>query len=277
MKKSLFITAALAAILSTQAAEARRGGGGGYAEGLLFVAEVDTVGPSGNKMSLCILERTEKVMFIPLWRSAQAYALAENRCDAEQYYELSANEFARGKSLGAYAADLPEEPKLNVAQMLGGAWGLCLLVPLILFGIASKFGGSRRRKEPQNFVSRAVQVMCMVAKSDGHVSERELLIMQNVISQLTQKNIALDVVAEIVANTPGTMTDSDLRKLGKGLSEDERETLVQAAAMVAGGDGEIATGESHMIYRLSKAMKVASAKTDEMVERSMPSNAVPAE
>jgi len=275
MKKALILAAALTALSAAQPAEARRGGG--YAEGFLFVAEVAPSDASGAGMSLCILERTQKVAFIPIWRSAKSYVLAPGKCTGESYLEVTPAKFAEGQAAGYFPAHLPAEPKLTLAQQFEGGWGGLILLLGLLIEIAKSGFGSLRRKQPESFASRAIQVMCLVAKSDGQVSEREITVIKGIVKQLTDQDIPRNVIIDMVAAMPGQMTDREMKRLGKGLNQSHRDVLVQAAAMVAGGDGQLEGGESHAIYRLAKALKVDLTKADQMVDSSLQGSAVPAE
>jgi len=165
MKKSL-IAAAVLATISALPAEARRGGGG-YSEGMLFVAETTEVDDDGSALSLCILEKTNKIMFFPIYRSAQSYALAQNRCEADNYYSIPADKFQMGQVLGVFPENLPTEPKLSMQQMANGMWGWAIALPLILLGIAGKIGGRSPKPKLDSFADKVVSVMCYVARADG--------------------------------------------------------------------------------------------------------------
>lgn len=275
MQKSL-IAAATLATLAALPAEARRGGGG-YSEGMLFIAETTEVDDKGAPLSLCILEKTNKIMFFPIYRSAQSYALAPNRCDAENYYGITADKFQMGQVLGIFPEDLPIEPKLSMQQMAGGMWGLALGLPLILLGIAGKIGGRAPKPKLDSFADKVVSVMCYVARADGKIETAEVNAMCNVLHQLTGKNYDPQQVGQYAMSLSGEMTDRELKKLAKGLDQDHKNVLVQAAIMIAGADGLMDGTENQIIYRLSKAMKVGGEKVDEMLDRTMNTTAMPAE
>ena len=272
MKKLLLTTAALAALVSANPAEAARRGGS--AEGLLFVAAIDEVDSTGAPLSLCILEKTRTVLFIPLFRSAQEYVLATNQCATDSYYSIDPAKFAAAQAAGYLPANLPAEPELSTSQLISGMWGWALALPLAIFGFMKRGGGSRPKLD--SFADRVVAVMCAVARADGQVDDAEIYVMGDVLRQLTGRDYDLNQVAAYARSLSGDLSDRDLKKLGKGLNPAQCEALVQAAVMIADSDGNVEGAENHLIVRLSRALKVGGDRVDAMLNPSTPA-AVPAE
>ena len=121
----------LATLVAATDAEAGRRGGSTYEE-LVFVADVDLNDPDGRQMSLCILTETHAVTFAPLYSSVQGYTLAENRCEGDSYYSLTADDIRLGQTDGTFPAGLPAEPALSNMQMVERSWG-GLAIVLIIF------------------------------------------------------------------------------------------------------------------------------------------------
>ena len=90
---------------------------GGYAtsEELLFVAPTQ-IENDGATISLCHLVKTNAVIIGNFWRSLEGYALAENGYMADSYYVLTDTQFEQFQSAGLITADIPQTPKLSVAQ-----------------------------------------------------------------------------------------------------------------------------------------------------------------
>ena len=70
----------------------------------------------GVTMSLCHLVKTNAVIIVNFWRSLEGYALAENGCMTDSYYALTDIQFEQFQSAGLITADIPQTPKLSVAQ-----------------------------------------------------------------------------------------------------------------------------------------------------------------
>ncbi len=92
-------TAAAVSLLSAFPAEARRGGGGSSSQKMLFVADTEIV-IDGKPHTLCHLVEDSGVLFVPLFRTLEGYALAENRCDTDSYYALEPADIADAKAQG---------------------------------------------------------------------------------------------------------------------------------------------------------------------------------
>ena len=83
----------------------------GFGESLQFIAETDQVDPNGNPMSLCYLGEGIVLLSAQMTFEVQGYVLAENRCEADSYFELTLQQMIMGKAAGLFPADVPLVPE----------------------------------------------------------------------------------------------------------------------------------------------------------------------
>ena len=282
MKHLIFLTCAVATLLSATVAEARRGRSATTQE-LHLLAATDMTDNNGASLSLCLLTETESAMFINYWRSAETYALATNNCATESYYEVSAEQFALGQADGVFPADLPAEPQLTTAQMISGMWGLGALGAIVLFGVlgwlSKQIQASKRRKavgQVDAFAARAAHVMGMAANADGVMDPGEVQTIQDVLRRITGTTYDLETIRGLIKNSAVMADDKEYVRLGKGMQSDHRELLVKAALMVVAADGDISPQESTFVSRLASGLGFAQPQVDAIIDNTFGS-ANPAE
>jgi tellurite resistance protein len=254
----------------TQEAEARRGGSG-YTEKLEFVMMTTAPGQNGEPLALCVLVRTQNVMFIDLWRTQKGYALAENRCDVERFIPVDADLLALLKRDAGVPSEVPEEPQVKTGLAVPiWAWA-------VLAGIVTLIGLKLRRKaarkaERQILMGEAspaaiaiLDAMCHAAKADGNVSPSELVEIANAAQQMTGETIDPQRVVEMAKLAEENLTDQDYKRFVAGRSEEEKEVMMRGVLFVSVADGKLDNKEQHFVGKLAGVMKMPSERIHELL------------
>ena len=127
----LCATAITVSLFSGSAAQAKRAGGfWGTSEQLSLVTETQITDNKDQPLSLCHLTEKTHIIFAGVWRSSKGYAMATNKCDADSYFPVSAEQLAMGKVLGDFPENLPEQPSMSRGDLISGFWGLSAIILL---------------------------------------------------------------------------------------------------------------------------------------------------
>lgn len=260
----LLSTAALAALLSVSFAtdaDARRRGS--TSEDLIFVSTTEAPGPDGSPLSLCILVEKQSAFFVPFWTSAEAWALAENRCETDSYLPVDEERLTAFQAMGVLPADLPTAPALTTAQTITGAWGLGLGAAVAGFAGMGALKKSKRKKVRQAEMGDAspeaiaiLDVMCHTAKADGQIDQSEVVAIAAIAEQLTGTSFSLDRIAKMIELSEAELQLSDFKALTKNLSANGRVLAMKGALQVAASDGHLAGQEQAFIGGLAQALKM---------------------
>ena len=278
------LSAALGAavLLAAQAdpAAAKRGPGGGTAEGLHFVAPMTEPDGTGLNLvgegptSLCILTGSVRVAgFIPLLTWPKSYVMSDAGCMGTGYYEIKADVLPMLKTLGALPDDLPAEPTLpladRAAQSWGGIAGLALLLLVLakgrrlVGGAAKSFrGGDRLPPHAQ----RTVEVMCRMALIDGNVDASEAAAIARTVQGLTGHPVAGAEILAALRSCGTPLKPAQIAALGRGLDARQRDMVMRGALHVALADGGTDPAEEAFLFHLAKALKIRPAQVDTMMD-----------
>lgn len=244
-------------------AEARRGVSG-YAEALELVETTTIPGQNGSPLSLCVLVRTQHVLFVDVWRTQKGYALAENRCDVESFIPIDGPQLASLKADGLVSADLAEVPdvKTGIAVPIW-AWIVILgVVGFIAYKAKAKAGRKAQRQSLMGNTTPAVMAiidaMCHVSKADGDVSAQEVKEISIAAEQMTGEAVDPTRVAEMAQLAEANLTDGDYKKFAAGRSEDEKEVMMRGVLYVAIADGKLDGKEREFVGKLASVMKMPS-------------------
>lgn len=244
--------------LSTTPADARRGDGG-WSEELQFVTTTDIAG-----LSLCHLVKRRTVIGIPLNTSSLGYTLAANKCDADAYWDFTAQEMVIAQANGLIDPAIPTTPAISTAQALGnrriyglGGVGIGVLIFLCAKLRASKHWGRRKTNAPSSLHFAILDAMCKTAKANGVIDPGEVVTIQNVYAKLTGKTLRGEEITSVLENIPAAINVAELESAGKALSGSERLMVVKASLMVAVSDGEIRQPEHITVVSLARALKVS--------------------
>ncbi|MBS8226923.1 TerB family tellurite resistance protein [Vannielia litorea] len=274
--QKLGVAAAVALVaLSATAheAEARRGGGAVMvSEQLHFVAPTRVGNGSGGQMALCHLTKKHHFFGIGLWREMESYALSYEMCTGAQYVPLSSERMARLVAAGEVPADLPVEPRMQVAQLVSGFAGSAAIgATLGLFGLTSLLAAGRRRKRRKamtganSFAQRVLDVMCHAAKADGVVDPEEVKLIAFASEKLTGTAYSAAQIERLIGMAATKVTDAEFKAFGTGLDAHQRETLMRGALMVTVSDGTISQSEKGFLARLAASLQISGIEMQGML------------
>ena len=267
MRATVLAVTALAASLSALPAEARRGGGSS-SQKMLFVADTDIV-IDGKPHTLCHLVEDSGVLFVPLFRTLEGYALAENRCEADSYYAMTAEDIAGAKADGLIPADVPDTPSLSLGQKAQGFWGWGIVVGFLGFAGAGALKTRQRRKEREGLMGDVppaalaiLDAMCHAAKSDGTIAPEEVTEIARIGEEMTGQSFDPARVRRMADLAEADPSDKDVKRLVKGLAPQEQELLMKAVLTVVASDGTLDGKEQQFVGKIARAMKMAGDKVN---------------
>lgn len=244
-------------VLVSTSAQARKGAvPSGWYETTDFVAETTLPG-----MSLCHLVKKHHIAYLPYRFESMGYVMAENACKAETFFPLNATQVAELQKSGLIDPAIPLVPQTSLRLRLQSYLLYAVIGIVVVGGIAYKLGGStgvrsRGRRGSKQTNSRMLAVMCQVAKCDGKIEAGEVAMIASTIKRLTGQDVGINKIAEIIRDTD---LNNDLRHLsdiGKGLSPNDRLTVLEGALTVAVSDGVIAAEEYSFIQDLAQALEI---------------------
>ncbi len=261
----LCATAIIVSLFSTGEAQAKRAGGvWGTSEQLSLVAETQLTNDQGQLLSLCHLTEKTHVIFAGVWRSSKGYALATNKCDADNYYAVNAEQLALGQVVGEYPKDLPAQPAMSIGDMISGFWGLCALIVLFAFA-GIKWAGrsartSKRKAEMKGAAPaaiKAIDAMCHAAKADGKLDDSEIALMSDIAKQMTGETFDEARIRRMYDLAEEKPTEHQFASFGRGLSPDQKRMVLQAVLMVIGSDGDLDKRETDFVQKLAHGLKIS--------------------
>ncbi len=257
--------AIMVSLFSTGEAQAKRAGGvWGTSEQLSLVAETQLTNDQGQLLSLCHLTEKTHIIFAGVWRSSMGYALATNKCDADSYYAVNAEQLALGQVVGEYPKDLPAQPAMSIGDMISGFWGLCALIVLFAFA-GIKWAGrsartSKRKAEMKGAAPaaiKAIDAMCHAAKADGKLDDSEIALMSDIAKQMTGETFDEPRIRRMYDLAEEKPTEHQFASFGRGLSPDQKRMVLQAVLMVIGSDGDLDKRETDFVQKLAHGLKIS--------------------
>ncbi|WP_438986316.1 TerB family tellurite resistance protein [Marivivens donghaensis] len=250
----------------------------GFGESLQFVAETDQVDPNGNPMSLCYFGEGIVLLSAQMTFEVQGYVLAENRCEADSYFELTLQQMIMGKAAGLFPADVPLVPETPADIKLRnyGFYGLIAFiigVGLLTKLIASRGGlqamtskrGSRESRYNDETAVHALAAMCYVATCDGDYDQREIKQISQTLSALTG---CVYTPKQIIEMLNYTAQDSDaVSAIGADLCENDRHIVMEAAMRIAFADGKVEQVEYDAIARIANLLQVSAQVMRDLIQK----------
>ena len=263
-------TAAAVSLLSADPAEARRGGGSS-SQKMLFVADTEIV-IDGKPHTLCHLVEDSGVLFVPLFRTLEGYALAENRCDTDSYYAMEPADIADAKAQGLIPADVPDEPVLSLAQKASGFWGWAIILGFVGFAGMGALKTRKRRAERQGLMGdippsamAILDAMCHAAKADGHIADEEVREIAEIAERMTGQRFDPADVRRMADLAEADPSDKDVKRLTAKLMPDEQGLLMKAVLTVVASDGQLAGKEQALVGKLAGAMKMSGEQVSALL------------
>lgn len=264
MKKFSLGAAAATAALFFTASSAEAGIPYGSYEELTFVAETGVYAPSGDTtLSLCRISTKHHVGFIGFWRNDAAYVLSESQCLEDGFYRISQEDMTAYQETGLIAPEVPAAPTLTAQEIATGFSGTFLLVLALFFKAAielREFVSRRRRTGSNTAAINTLAAMCHIAKADGEIDPAEIEMIGAVIFDKTGRQFSIQQIAQMIELTEDTLDPEDYAGFGEGLTEHERERLIEAALIVAVADGEIHPAEHSLMMNLARGLNIPAAK-----------------
>lgn len=258
--------AATLALIAASPAEARRSGGGGSQEALLFIAETAIPNPEGGgTLALCHLVKHLTIFFVPVWTEMKGYAVAPDACTSDSYYDVDELQFKDGQKSGVFPISLPTAPELPRSARLRNWATLGAAALFLAFGL---LGAARRAMRParagrrfgpkrdMTVASRALMAMCQVAKVDGQIDRSELKMINATLARITGRSFALSQISRMAEEAEPATDLRGFGELSSGLDADDRRMVLECALSVAVADGRIETAEHSYVTSLSRALDI---------------------
>ncbi len=227
-------------------------------EDLRFVAETTLPGAEGTPMALCHLVDFTNALFVPVYTSVQSYALSPDGCVGDAYRALSAEQFSAMQAAGLLPAELPEAPKANIKDLLWGhAWLIVAAIGIVFSAlIAFRDRGPRKSKSPDALAIHSLVAMSQVAIADGRIDDAEVQQISSILTRLTGTSYAPQQVMELLGRL--NPSPSDIDQIGEGLSDGDRQIVLEAALNIAVADGEIHPSEYAVVSDLAQRMRIGA-------------------
>ena len=250
----------------------------GFGESLQFIAETDQVDPNGNPMSLCYLGEGIVLLSAQMTFEVQGYVLAENRCEADSYFELSLQQMIMGKAAGLFPSNIPATPETPADIKLRNYGFFGLIAFLLGAGLISKLvssmgglqavtskRGSRKSRYNDETAVHALAAMCYVATCDGDYDQREIKQISQTLGALTG---CVYTPKQIIEMLNYTAQDSDaVSAIGADLSENDRHIVMEAAMRIAFADGKVEQVEYDAIARIANLLQVSAQVMRDLIQK----------
>lgn len=254
-----FLMAIVLTSMATQA-DARRGGGYGTAEQLIFVSPTEFEDETGP-LALCHYVKTHSIIFVNVWRSLNGYALASNNCESEQYYEFSAAELESAQGTGMIPSDVSLQPKLSMKSLAEGFWGFGLLAAVLAFAGFKLLAVQKRRSQRMAMMSNAtpaaqsiLDAMCHAAKADGYIAPSEVAMIKQAAEEMTGTTFAMEDVKRMADLAEETLDLKGHKRLINGRTKPEQLDMMRGVLMVVAADGKLDGKEQVFVGGLAQAM-----------------------
>ena len=231
-----------------------------YGEDLRFVAETTIPAAQGTSVSLCHLVSYANALFVPVYTSVKTYVLSPDGCTGDSYRTLSAEQFSAMQSAGLISADLPASPSANIKDWIWGHAWLIVAAVGILFKMLMVLADRRRRRRksgaPDALAIHSLVAMSQVAIADGRIDDTEVQQISSILTRLTDTSYGPQQVMDLLSKL--NPTPSDIDQIGEGLSEKDRQIVLEAALNIAVADGEIHPNEYAVVSDLAQRMRIGA-------------------
>ncbi|WP_108814735.1 DUF533 domain-containing protein [Loktanella sp. Alg231-35] len=274
----------MAIVLTSMAtqADARRGGGYGTAEQLVFVSPTEFEDETGP-LALCHFVETHSIIFVNVWRSLTGYALASNNCQSEQYYEFTATELESAQAAGMIPADVPLQPKLSMKSLAEGFWGFGLLIAVLAFAGFKLLAVQKRRGQRIAIMADAtpaaqaiLDAMCHAAKADGYIAPSEVAMIKQAAEEMTGTIFAMEDVKRMADLAEETLDLKGHKRLINGRTKPEQLDMMRGVLMVVAADGKLDGKEQVFVGGLARAMGMDGGTVQSLMAEVVGGAAAPA-
>lgn len=132
------------------------------------------------------------------------------------------------------------------------------------------FSRFRKTRVTDNFPvphQRLIIAMASAANCDGVLDPLELETIREMINRLSWREYSLEETRDLVLSIEPVQTESQFRKLGKGLIETQKIAILKAAHAVAGADKNRCAAENGFLARLAEGLKLPSLQVQAVLAR----------
>lgn len=166
----------------------------------------------------------------------------------------------------AQAGNLSGLPSLPMDQTVYAATALLGVVVLHRL-----IGGKLKRRTITDDFPKAHQkliiAMASAALEDENISDSELATIKEMLNRLSPRDYTDDEVQALVQAVEPAQTESQIRKLGKGLIETQKLAILKAAHAVAVAGKQASFPEDSFLQRLAKGLKLPAPEVQAVLAR----------
>ena len=159
-----------------------------------------------------------------------------------------------------------------MGEWAAGAWGFLVALASVAFLALLLLDRFRRRHARDRivgsvspFASRLIEVMCHVAKADGHIDNREVALIASIATSLSDEPVTDDDIRRCIDLSVSALVNYDYVAFGRGMNGEQKGRLLKGAVMVAAADGAIADQEGQFLSKLAGAFKIDQRTFDTIV------------
>lgn len=232
-----------------------------YGEELRFVADAQVPQADGSGyVAVCHLIDFMNGLSVPVYTTIQSYALSPDGCTGESYRALTTDQFVALQASGMIPAGLPATPSANIHDLAWGhAWLIVGAVGILLGFLAAltKRGrGAGKSNAPDALAIHSLVAMSQVAIADGRIQDSEVHQISSILTRLTGTSYAPQQVMELLSRL--NPSPSDIDQIGEGLSDKDRQIVLEAALNIAVADGDIHPSEYAVVSDLAQHMRIGA-------------------
>lgn len=231
----------------------------GLIDELEFVAPTRIPGPDQGDMTLCHLTRSFRVLGYALTTEVRGYVLSQDNC-ATVDRNFSSDQLATAQSLNLISPAVPAEARNSLQQNLQ-FYGLFAAIALAVLAVIwrrakSLLGYDRSGPMRKKAAQRILSAMCHTAKCDGLVGSVELKLIGRTAQRMTGRAYPTAEIIRVADHANLDLTPDDYIAFGKGLRDREKDTMMQAALLVAMADGRMLKSEYEFVTELAHGLGI---------------------
>ncbi|MGB3314473.1 MAG: hypothetical protein WBB85_08665 [Albidovulum sp.] len=234
---------------------------------------------SGSTLSLCRLDEEFGILFIPLFTYAEAYVMAENRCETDQYLSMKEGGFAQMQSMGIVPADLPENPTVGLQGY--GRNSIFVVVLLAFFGFSWMSNKRPARAKPQPKLSNPsggqeagkvaspmdalMTLLGSAVVNAGAADVQRVELLEAICSKVQGAKVGMSGALSIVSRAKCDLSETEITGLGRLLNGDQREMVFSAAALLSTENGSLVPQADDFIERLRRGLSISQSAAHRML------------
>lgn len=231
----------------------------GLIDDLEFVAPTRIPGPDQGDMALCHLTRSFRILGFALTTEVQGYVLSQDNC-ATIDRNFNSDQLATAQSLNLISSDVPAVAQSSLEQNLQ-RYGLFVAFGLAILAVIWRRAKSLLGLDPSSpmrkkAAQRVLSAMCHTAKCDGLVGSSELTLIGRTVQRMTGRTYPTAEIIRVADHANLDLRPDDYIAFGKGLRDREKDTMMQAALLVAMADGRMLKSEYEFVTELAHGLGI---------------------